>query len=172
MKNPPTLIIGDGAHGKDTAAELLQTMGWTFQSSSWHCAEVAVLPYMQARGLKYSSVQECYADRRNHRDLWKDAIAEYNTPKDRIVTEILSHADIYVGLRKRDEFEAAKHHFEHILWIDRSQHLPPEQENDLTKEDAEIVIDNNGTMQFLRLQLILFHKDAQRLQRHQRGWYI
>ena len=139
------LIIGDGRHGKDTVAEMLSVLGMTFVSSSHWCLERAIWPNCNGYRLPvYSSLGEAYEDRVNHRDTWKQLIAEYNNPKDRLVMEILEDHDIYVGLRKRDEFEAAKVHFDDIIWVDRSQHLPPEPSNELTIEDATMVVNNNG----------------------------
>jgi hypothetical protein len=46
-------------------------------------------------------------------------------------------------MRSRDEFNASKHLFDLIIWIDRSKHLPDEDSNELTAEDADIIIDNN-----------------------------
>lgn len=157
------LIIGDGRHGKDTVAELLHALGMTFKSSSYHCLHRAIMPATGDTLPLYANAERAYEDRINHRDEWKRLIAEYNTPKDRLVTEILAEHDIYVGLRKRDEFEAAKHHFDSIIWVDRSAHLPPEESNDLTIEDADLVIDNNSSLAALETQVFLLFQDLKEL---------
>jgi hypothetical protein len=157
------LIIGHGQHGKDTLAELLAEKGMSFVSSSWFCAERCVMEYFEGVGIKYPSVEACYEDRDNHRAIWKRAISDYNNPKDRLVTEILEDYDIYVGLRKRDEFEAGMHHFDEIIWVDRSEHLGPEETNELTQEDATLVVDNNGSLDDLKVQASMLFHDLKRM---------
>lgn len=151
------LIIGYGRHGKDTVAELLEELGWSYLSSSLHCAERAVRPAMEAIGIDYASTAECFADRANHRAFWKHAIAEYNTPKDRLIKEILSEADIYVGLRCRKEFEAGRHLFDKVIWVDRSVKLPPDPSCDLRPWDADMIVDNNSGL--LQLRRAVTHLD-------------
>jgi hypothetical protein len=138
------LIIGHGGHGKDTAAEILCFLtGLNSASSSQFVCENVVFPKMTELGHIYLNHTDCYSDRRNHRALWKSIISDYCTPKERIATDILKENDIYVGMRSRDEFNASKHLFDLIIWIDRSKHLPDEDSNELTAEDADIIIDNN-----------------------------
>jgi hypothetical protein len=61
--------------------------------------------------------------------------------------------DIYCGLRNIREYHAMKKDrvFDHCIWVDRSQHLPPEDISSmtLTAEHADIVIDNNGSLEDL-----------------------
>ena len=157
------LIIGDGRHGKDTVAEMLAERGLSFKSSSYHCLHRAIMPATGDTLPLYSSEDQCYEDRINHRDEWKRLISEYNTPKDRLVKEILEEHDVYVGLRKRDEFEAAKSHFDCIVWVDRSAHLPPEESNDMTIDDADLVVDNNSSLSELKINVGLLFNDLQEL---------
>ena len=141
------LVIGHGRHGKDTVCEILQQLGLTFVSSSWFVAEKVIFPHMN-----YDTVQECYDDRHNHRQQWHDLIHEYcKDDHSRLVKEILAENDIYCGLRNRKEFEASKHLFDVVFWVDRSEHLPPESSNELTADDADFVIDNNGSLEELVL---------------------
>lgn len=160
------LIIGYGRHGKDTFAELLaHDLGTTFTSSSLFVAAAAVRPALEDIGVVYDSIEECYEDRVNHRAFWKWAISEYNTPKDRMAKAILAEHDMYVGLRARDEFEAVKGLFDYIVWVDRSEHLPPEpvDSNELTAEDADEVIDNNGDLYDLDKKAYMLAQDLKRL---------
>jgi len=146
------LIIGDGEHGKDTVADEIQALsGLSLVSSSFWCLERAIWKRCDGVTLPaYANPEAAYEDRRNHRETWKRLIAEYNTPKDRLVAEILSEHDMYVGLRKRDEFEAAKHHFDEIIWVDAALRLPVEASNELDRSDATIWFDNNGDLTDLK----------------------
>ena len=152
------LIIGHGGHGKDSAAAIFALlMGCKYASSSEFACEHVVYPKMLDLGHIYSNHIDCYNDRRNHRALWKSIISDYCQPKERLASDIVKLHDIYVGMRSRDEFEASRHLFDLIIWIDRSKHLPPEDSNDLSAEDADIIIDNNTN------ETDLFHRmlDAQ-----------
>ena len=145
------LVIGDGRHGKDTVCKLMHIgHDMTFRSSSDFANERAVFPFLKGK-YNYTSAAECYNDRINHREEWKDLIRQYNgDDPGRLVRELLEDSDIYCGLRHREEFEASKHLFDFILWIDASDRLPPEKSNDLTVLDADLVIDNNGNLYDLR----------------------
>lgn len=145
------LIIGHGRHGKDTVAECLRDdYGMTFKSSSMHCAESVVYPVMKWQH-SYESVEECYADRHNHRATWFDLIANYcSEDLARIGREIFEVSDIYCGLRNKREFHAIKNNglVDFTIWVDRSDHLPPEPKDSMSLEPwmADFVIDNNGTL--------------------------
>lgn len=142
---PKYLVIGHGRHGKDSAAELLSRLiGQPFASSSEFCAEKAVFPLV--RDL-YASAAECYQDRGNHRALWYHAIAAYNLrPGPTLAEQLLQDHGIYTGMRRRAEFENTRHLFRAVIWVDASKRLPPEpaESMELTAEDADYILDNNG----------------------------
>jgi dephospho-CoA kinase len=148
---PKLLIIGHGRHGKDTVCEILQEkFGYKFRSSSDYCAEHLVYPLLKDE-YKYSSYQEAYADRHNHRQAWYNIIHNYcSTDHARLGREIFAENDIYCGLRNKAEFHAMKNQkiFEYAIWVDRSDHLPLEEPSSMTLEQwmADYTIDNNGSL--------------------------
>jgi dephospho-CoA kinase len=150
------MILGYARHGKDTAAEILaDTYGLTMVSSSHAAGKKVMLPYFESIGIHYKDFEECYADRVNHRQEWFEQIAAYNTPdKARLAREIYAESDIYVGIRSREEFDAVKAAglFQYSIWVDRSKHVAPESSasNTITKDAADYVIDNNGTLEELK----------------------
>lgn len=151
---PPTvkyIIVGHARHGKDTIADLFaKGMGLSWQSSSMAAAEHVVMPYLAERGISYSSLDECFEDRYNHRKAWYDAITEYNTPdKTRLARKIFETNDIYVGMRNREELLACKEQLGVcVIWVDASLRLPPEPASSMTikEEDADFIINNNGSL--------------------------
>jgi hypothetical protein len=153
MNTQKLLVIGHGRHGKDTVCEILRDdYKCKFISSShFVCNEVI---WDDWGVWNYTDKTLCYADRGNHRALWADMIAKYNTPdKSRTATGMIAAGyDIYCGMRRRDELEATRHLFDKIVWVDRSLHLPPEPASsmDLTAQDATHFLNNNGTLQDLR----------------------
>lgn len=112
------LILGHGRHGKDTAAEYLRDKyGMSFISSSLACAEV-LHPVLDLVIAPATTAQH-YAARHQHRELWKRLISLYNAADpSALVRLITSKCDMYVGMRSQREYEASKHLFNRVLWID------------------------------------------------------
>lgn len=146
------LIIGHARHGKDTAALILQRLvGLRVTSSSQAACSTCVFPVLRER-YSYQTEQQCWEDRTNHRKEWFDLICAYNeSDPSRLTKDILESYDVYIGLRARAEFEASRHLFNHVVWVDRSDILPPESTTSmqLSIKDATSVIDNNGSLQDL-----------------------
>lgn len=157
MKNK-LIIVGHGRHGKDTVCDILDKQyGYTFISSSMFCADVVIFPVL-AEKYGYNTIVECYNDRHNHRKEWFDLIAEYNKDDPASLGMlILEKYDIYCGLRRKEELFALQDNniVNYTIWVDASDRLPPESKDSLTitKEMADYVIYNNGTLEELEKQV-------------------
>jgi hypothetical protein len=129
------LIIGHKNHGKTTAAKFIADLvGLKYADSSWFCAERVVYPVLKDR-YGYTSVEECYKDRDNHRAEWYELIAAVNADDPANLTnQILAENDIYCGLRNIREYEATWHLYDMILWIDASDTKPLESSSSMTLE--------------------------------------
>lgn len=155
MNSLKILVLGYGRHGKDTVCDVLKDRyNLDFQSSSEFCARLFIYDELKHK-YGYTSYQECYTDRHNHRAEWFDMI--HNYCKDdlaRLGRNIFKEHDIYCGLRNKDEMTAMKAEgvYDYSIWVDRSQHLPPEDSSsmNITKDMADFVIDNNGTLEELQ----------------------
>jgi hypothetical protein len=158
MKKLKLLVIGHGRHGKDTVCEILRDRyGYSFESSSQFCSRLFIYDMLKER-YGYANEQECYADRHNHRAEWYNAICEYNVPDAaRLGREIFSAHDIYCGLRNKKEYHAMRNTgvFDYAIWVDRSDHLPPEPKTSMSLEQwmADYTIDNNGTLEELEFNI-------------------
>lgn len=139
------LILGHGAHGKDTiAGAVTRFTGLRFESSSMAAAEVAVFPSL-SKLYGYKTAQECFDDRRSHRQEWRALITAYNTPdKGRLCKEIIARCDGYIGMRCHEEFAAVRQLFAHILWVDASDRVEPDQSMTIKRDDGMVFINNNG----------------------------
>ena len=152
------LVIGHGRHGKDTVCEMLRDdYGYSFESSSQFCSKLFIYNNLKDR-YGYADEEQCYADRHNHRSEWYDAICAYNVPDAaRLGREMFDAYDIYCGLRNKKEFHAMKNTgvFDYAIWVDRSDHLPPESKDSMSLEQwmADFTIDNNGTLEELEFNL-------------------
>lgn len=155
------LVLGHAKHGKDTASEILRDMyGLRFISSSMFCAEKVIMPFMKNHGYKwrYKNVEECFEDRVNNRELWYEAICQFNNPDPTTLARaIFAENEIYCGMRSSHEFHAGVNAglFDIVIWIDRSEHVGPEAKGSCTVEPwmADYIVDNNGTIDNLRFNL-------------------
>ena len=144
------LILGNGRHGKDTLAELFnQHFGLTFMSSSQASADFFLYNQLKDK-YGYTTSEECFEDRVNHREEWYQAICNYNKDnRARLAQDILSRSDCYVGMRDKEEFnECVKQKlFDIIIWVDASKRLPlePGTSFNINMSDADIIVENNGT---------------------------
>lgn len=145
------LVIGHARHGKDTFAEILgEAFGLKFQSSSQSAADIFIYDELKDK-YGYKTPVECFEDRVNHRAEWKTMICDYNSPdKAKLAKAILKTSDCYVGMRDKEEIDECLRQglFDIIIWVDASERLPLEDPSsfNITKSDAHIFIENNGTL--------------------------
>lgn len=154
---PKIFVIGHGRHGKDTVGEIIQEIcGLTFESSSMFCAEHVVTPWLEKLGITYDSLDECYEDRVNHRMEWYDAIRDFNKEDEsKLSAAIFNKYDMYVGIRSRVEFLAARHLSDLSIWVEASTRVPQVDPTcKILSTDCDIIIDNNGTEEELREKMV------------------
>lgn len=175
-KRPKLMIVGHARHGKDTLCEMLAKHGYTWQSSSWACGEIAVWPTLQEawelfhKGHRelapdfpgpYVSFEECFDDRHNHRAFWYDCITEFNREdKTRLGRLIYEKYDIYCGIRNAQELAALREAkvIDFTIWIDRFG-MPPEDSSSMTVKpfQADHTIFNNGSLEDLQEKVDKFY---------------
>lgn len=167
------LICGEARHGKDTVAELLfERIGYTFRSSSEFVGRILYDNILKEK-YGYETFEECFADRVNHRDEWYDLICEYNKDdKSRTAKEILSVADIYVGMRDDKEFLESENLFDLTVWVDATLRLPSESStsNKLTRNSFRYEINNNGTYEELLVEVDILAKFIENLSVDIKEW--
>ncbi len=162
------LIIGHGRHGKDTAADFInQALGLKSESSSMICAREFIYEELKEK-YNYKTFEECYEDRHNHRTEWFDRIAAYNTPnKTRLGRKIWEFSDVYIGIRNDEEFYAIEEAglYDFCIWVDACERLPlePWESMKLDRDMADIIIDNNGTLE-------QFHENLEHLVNFLHAW--
>ncbi len=156
------LIIGKGRHGKDQIAEMLRDwFGYTFTSSSKAMYEIFIYDLFKEK-YGYETLQEAYEVRNDvtearpepRKELF-ELIQAYNTPdKTKLARAILDQTGMYVGMRCKEEVEAciAGDVFDLIIWVDASERVDYVEDSSsitVTKAHADIIIDNNGTLEDL-----------------------
>jgi len=144
------LILGHARHGKDTFAEILnEHYGFKYKSSSVAASEIFLYDTLKEQ-YGYTSPEECFEDRVNHRAEWHNLICDYNKDdRARLAKSILKQADCYVGMRSGEEIKECKKQnlFKLIIWVDASDRLPLESSDsfDIDISMADIIVPNNGT---------------------------
>lgn len=170
------MIMGYGRHGKDTVCELLKEMyGFTFVSSSYAAAEHVVYPVVRDL-IGYSTLEECYNDRHNHRALWFELIKAFNhQDKANLGRLIYRDYDIYCGVRNAEEFDGIRKAglFDYSIWVDRSKTLPTEPTKSCTVGPwmADYILDNNGNLDELRSKIrMMANRLKVMFEMDKRGW--
>lgn len=165
------MIMGHAGHGKDTVCEMLERHGYSWAGSSDFMCENVVYPALKEK-YNYDTPAQCFADRDAHREEWYQLIADFNTPdKAALAKAIYADHDIYCGIRSVEEFSAIKSAglFDYSVWVDASDRYFVENEKSctVTKDMADLVIDNNGSPEDLEGELLktirrLEHLDAKK----------
>jgi len=148
LESANLIVTGYGQHGKDTACEIIeQDFGLSFISSSMMACQKFL--YKKLKPIYgYTSIEECFKDRHNKRDLWHDEIFDYNTPLlTRLSRDIFANHPIYCGARNRPELLAIKEERPHtiVIWVNADLRKPPESSSNtsITEDDADIILYNN-----------------------------
>jgi hypothetical protein len=110
------------------------------------------------QSLGYANIDECWADRANHRDEWARIIWEHNQPDGlTLYQDMIVANDILDGIRKASELRACKDAgIVHVtIWVDASKRLPPEPTSscEIGPADCDVVVDNNTTLEDLYTNL-------------------
>ena len=157
-KNTTICVLGHCRHGKDSLAEIMnEVYGLTFKSSSQAAADIFLYDALKDK-YGYTTSEECFEDRVNHRAEWKQLICDYNKEdRAKLAKGILEHSDCYVGMRDRDEIEECLRQeiFDLVIWVDASERLPEEDASsfNIDKSCADIIIENNGTFESFKAKV-------------------
>lgn len=153
------MLTGHSRHGKDEAAKILaETLGCTYKSSSLVACETFLFDRLVELGYEYQTPEDAWCDRNSSDDmkaLWYREISDYNLSQrgTGLMRAIYAQSPIYVGVRDRLELIAGIQQgvINLTIWIDRSEHVPPQPESSMTvlKSDADIIVDNNSDLAVL-----------------------
>ena len=153
------MIVGHANHGKDTAAAIFsEKYNMVANSSSAFLCDHLVYPALKEK-YNYSSAKECFDDRSNHRAEWFDLISAHNsTDLTKLTKAIFKENDIYIGIRNKREFLAAKKAglFDYSLWVDASKRLKTKEDktsNEISYDMTDFFLDNNATIDNLAKEI-------------------
>lgn len=140
------LVLGHGSHGKGTFCKLVKEVYGLDSTSSSAAAFPHILPTIKsALDIHDKDDDWFYEHRDKNRLLWRDLILLLNTPDRTTLSRIIiDQVPIYDGMRSKEEFEASKDLFDHIIWVDASERLPPDPSMGISYTEDMILIDNNG----------------------------
>jgi hypothetical protein len=112
-------ICGDGGCGKDSFATMLDMhSGGKLKFRQSSSAFAAQIVYATWGHEFYSSIEACHADRRNHRERWRDIIADYHKEDPlKLYRELLKDQDILVRVCRKVDMQAIKAANMVDLWV-------------------------------------------------------
>lgn len=142
-------INGYAQHGKDTVADLLTEHYQLQKASASHLIAQAIMDE-NVLG-PYQSLEECYEDRKNHRETWYQFVhhKRINNPS-WMIQETMENGDMYVGIRSTAEYLNNVYQFDATIWVDASRRGVPKEDSDSCELGPEInhdfYIDNGGSL--------------------------
>lgn len=153
-------IIGHARHGKDTVAEFIcKHYGYRSESSSQAASRLFLYEALKNK-YGYSTPEECFEDRVNHRAEWFDMICEYN--KDypgQLAKDIMQSNEIYTGMRSDKELKACVRDgiFDMVIGVyDMYKPLEPADSFDINIfTNSDIIIPNSGSLFELECKVVL-----------------
>ena len=162
MEGEPTHGQFKGHSAKDAFTEqLVKITNLTFTSSSQMVNQICIFDILKNK-YNYKNLDECFEDRRNHREEWYNLICDYNKEdKSRLTKEIIKTNNIYVGMRDDKEYEYSRHLFDLIIWVDAFKRVFEKDDTlkiDFKTSNPDIIINNNGTIDQLKDYAKLFGK--------------
>lgn len=140
-------ICGPGRSGKDTAALFLKEHTTLRYEGSTSEAAAKLCFAQLSHKYGYSSVEEAFADRHNHRVEWAEIIWNFNKPDGvTLYEDMLKDSDVLNGIRRSGELDAMRDRYDDllVLWLDRETPVDPSLEMGI--EVADIVVRNRGTV--------------------------
>jgi hypothetical protein len=157
VRRPRLAICGPGRCGKDTASIWLRdhTALRYYGSTSEAAASLVFSKISGEYG--YQTVEECFQDRHNHRELWAKSIWDYNRPLGiTLYEDMLKVTDVLNGIRRKGELQAllSRDMIDLVLWIDRD--VPEDPSLEMDSSVADFIIPNNGTLEDLYQRLTRF----------------
>ena len=163
IKKPKIMVIGHARHGKDEVGELLtKLLGLQYISSSLICMEEFCFDAMKEE-FGYETIEECYADRDNHRTLLHWLIRIYNWHDKAAVSKLIlqeRNMDMYLGIREIRELQESKRQGVHdvVVWVDALSRKPKESKSsfNISITEADYIIDNNGPVEALEGEVLKF----------------
>ncbi len=147
-------ICGPGECGKAFVSRKLAELAglkYTY-STSYGVAKIV----FQELSHRYTTLEECYADRRNHRQVWADIIEEYNNPSGiRLYDEMLEDTDILDGIRRRSELDKCmiSGMLDIVIWV-HNPNVPVDPTIDFGPEACTVTLDNSGTLLDLERKIV------------------
>ena len=150
------LILGHAQHGKDTVASILSNyLNAFYIPTSLLISKILIFDVLKNK-YNYTDYTHCYEERYKVRNEWVSIINEYNSQDpSRLIKEVLNLNDFYIGLRNIHQFNASKHLFKYILWVD-NPYKPKEVFMHIPPTVSHIIINNDCSLSELKHRLSIF----------------
>lgn len=151
------MLLGLSGHGKDAVCDNLPKSVKHSSSSKFALRTFMFLKLQEKYG--YVSRRQCYEDRVNKRQDWYEGIKEHcSEDPAKLGRDLFKYNTVYNGCRNRREFEAMRKEglFDVVVWVDSSKRLGSSDDPymELTSDDADYILDNNGTLIQLKVNMV------------------
>ena len=144
------LILGHSGSGKTTAAKIVaKLMG---SPPPKNCSDFIIEDFAKENDL---NPREVLKNKEEHRqDLFKYGLKRQSIDPAYPVTEAFKHSKVVTGVRTKENLEATKKAIKQLIVIWISSVVGKGSTDQLGPEHADKVIENNGTIDDLKIKLV------------------
>lgn len=156
------LVLGHSKSGKTTAAEMIAEM--LKSPPPRNCSDFIIVDFAGEKAETPMGKLNLIKQISNNKDQYRKDLFAYGLKRQAEdpaypATEALKHTDVVTGIRTPENLAAARDMFDLVLWIDRVAAKPGSTDK-LGPQDADITVDNNGSLKELEenLRMILIQE--------------
>ena len=154
-------VVGHGESGKNVVSEWLKQHSdlkychSTSEAAASLLFDVFSLFDGSASPPRYADTAACHADRRNHRELWREVILAFNGKrKTRLYLSMANNGnDVFNGIRCPVELQACLDAkiVDKVVWVERD--VPRDPSFKIPYRDSYYALDNRGSLDDLDASL-------------------
>jgi len=150
------LVLGNSKSGKTTAAEMISKI--LGSPPPKNCSDFIIEDYAAGRVTIPSKALELAKSIAKNKDPYRQDLFKFGLMRQKTdpaypVSEAVKQTNVVTGVRTKENLDASRNLFDLVLWIDRDEAVANSTDQ-LGPSDADVVIDNNGTLGDLKVALI------------------
>lgn len=149
------LVLGYTGSGKSTAADIIADI--IGSSPPVNTSDILIYDFCTSNKLYIDAVI-------NNKNQYRNDLFNFGVEKQKIdprypVPDALKKSDVITGVRTPESLQSVRNLFDHIIWIDRLS-VPRGSTDKLSPSDCTLVINNDGTIEELKIKLTKIFKNA------------
>lgn len=143
------LVQGYSESGKTTAAKMISEL--IGSPPPINCSDIIIRDFATANGLDPNDILKNKDQHRQQLFMFGKAAQEKDPAYP--VSEAFKKTKVVTGIRRQENLDAAMNFIDLIIWIDRDL-AKKNSTDELSPDHADVVIDNNGSLDDMKIQLI------------------